>query len=104
MFVATGVGPFSGQAVHFRHFAPEQVPYAQARYSFEARRHYDILNAHLAQRRYLVGDGYTVDTAGDGLEEGSGLHRQKPVDPRRCVRDRPVLGRLRIEDAHRVAR
>jgi hypothetical protein len=23
MFVATGVGPFSGQAVHFRHFAPE---------------------------------------------------------------------------------
>ena len=26
MFVATGVGPFSGQAVHFRHFAPEQLP------------------------------------------------------------------------------
>ena len=23
MFVATGVGPYSGQAVHFRHFAPE---------------------------------------------------------------------------------
>ena len=23
MFVATGIGPFSGQAVHFRHFAPE---------------------------------------------------------------------------------
>jgi len=23
MFVATGVGPFGGQAVHFRHFAPE---------------------------------------------------------------------------------
>ena len=60
MFVATGVGPFSGQAVHFRHFAPEQVPYAQARYSFEARRHYDILNAHLAQSRYLVGDTYTI--------------------------------------------
>ena len=60
MFVATGVGPFSGQAVHFRHFAPEQVPYAQARYSFEARRHYDILNAHLTQRRYLVGTEYTI--------------------------------------------
>ena len=23
MFVATGIGPYSGQAVHFRHFAPE---------------------------------------------------------------------------------
>jgi len=61
MFVATGIGPFSGQAVHFRHFAPEQVPYAQNRYSFEARRHYDILNAHLAQRPYLVGDTYTIE-------------------------------------------
>ncbi|MCJ2036445.1 glutathione S-transferase family protein [Methylobacterium sp. J-068] len=60
MFVATGIGPFSGQAVHFRHFAPEQVPYAQARYSFEARRHYDVLNAHLAQHRYLAGDAYTI--------------------------------------------
>ena len=36
MFVATGVGPYSGQAVHFRHFAPEKVPYAHDRYEFEA--------------------------------------------------------------------
>src|SRR5262249_49506654 len=28
MFVATGVGPFSGQAVHFRHHATEKVAYA----------------------------------------------------------------------------
>src|SRR5271156_6921566 len=27
MFAATGVGPFRGQAVHFKHFAPESVPY-----------------------------------------------------------------------------
>ena len=26
MFVATGIGPFSGQAVHFKHFAPEKSP------------------------------------------------------------------------------
>jgi GST-like protein len=31
MFVATGIGPFSGQAVHFRHFAPEKVAYAHDR-------------------------------------------------------------------------
>jgi GST-like protein len=36
MLVATGVGPFSGQAVHFRHFAPEEAPYAHNRYQYEA--------------------------------------------------------------------
>src|SRR4051794_381602 len=35
MFVATGVGPFSGQAVHFRHFSPEKIAYAHNRYQFE---------------------------------------------------------------------
>ena len=47
MFVATGVGPYSGQAVHFTHFAPEKVPYAQHRYEFEALRHFGVLEAHL---------------------------------------------------------
>ena len=40
MFVATGLGPFSGQAVHFRVFAPERIPYAMNRYSYEAERHW----------------------------------------------------------------
>ena len=48
MFVATGVGPFSGQAVHFRHFTPQPVTYAANRYSFEVERHYGILDARLA--------------------------------------------------------
>ncbi|HVY42849.1 MAG TPA: glutathione S-transferase N-terminal domain-containing protein [Hyphomicrobiaceae bacterium] len=60
MFVASGVGPFSGQAVHFRHFAPEPVPYANNRYQYEAERHYSILDARLAKQRYVVGDTYTV--------------------------------------------
>ena len=60
MFVATGVGPFSGQAVHFRHFAPEKVPYAHNRYQYEAERHYGILDERLAERRYMVGDTYTI--------------------------------------------
>jgi GST-like protein len=60
MFVATGIGPFSGQAVHFRHFAPEQVPYAQTRYHYEADRHYSVLDRRLADRTYIVGDSYTV--------------------------------------------
>jgi GST-like protein len=60
MFVATGVGPFSGQAVHFRHFAPEQLPYAVNRYLYEAKRHYGILDARLAERRYMLGEAYTI--------------------------------------------
>ena len=60
MFVATGVGPFSGQAVHFKHFAPEKIDYAHNRYQFEAQRHFGILNDHLASRRYMVGDTYTI--------------------------------------------
>ena len=60
MFVATGVGPFSGQAVHFRHFAPEQLPYAVSRYLYEAKRHYGILDARLAERRYVLGETYTI--------------------------------------------
>lgn len=60
MFVATGVGPFSGQAVHFKHMAPERVAYATQRYLFEADRHYTILNDHLATRKYMVGETYTI--------------------------------------------
>ena len=60
MFVASGVGPFSGQSVHFRHYAPEKPPYAVNRYMFEAQRHYKILDAHLAKRKYMVGETYTI--------------------------------------------
>jgi GST-like protein len=60
MFVATGIGPYSGQCVHFRHHAPEKLPYAINRYVFEAERHWGILNARLANRRYMLGDTYTI--------------------------------------------
>ena len=60
MFVASGVSPFSGQAVHFKHMSPEKVPYAHDRYQYEAMRHYGIVDAHLATRRYMVGETYTI--------------------------------------------
>jgi GST-like protein len=60
MFIATGVGPFSGQAVHFRHHAPEKIAYAHNRYQYEAERHYGIANDRLGSRRYMVGDTYTI--------------------------------------------
>jgi|ERR1700744_409211 GST-like protein len=60
MFVGTGIGPYSGQAVHFRHFAPEPKEYAVTRYAYEAKRHYGIADARLADRRYMLGDTYTI--------------------------------------------
>jgi GST-like protein len=60
MFVATGVGPFSGQSVHFRNFAPEKIEYAINRYMYEAQRHYAILDARLAKQKYTLGDAYTI--------------------------------------------
>jgi len=60
MFVASGVGPFSGQAVHFKHHATEKVGYANNRYQYEAQRHYGILDARLAKNRYMVGNAYSI--------------------------------------------
>jgi len=60
MFVATGLGPFSGQAVHFQHAAPEGLSYAVNRYRREAERHYQVLDDHLAGRNWMVGRSYTI--------------------------------------------
>lgn len=60
LFVASGIGPYSGQAVHFRHFAPEPKEYAVNRYDFEAERHWKILDDRLGQDRYMLGAGYTI--------------------------------------------
>ena len=60
MFVASGVGPYSGQAVHFRTHAQEKLPYAINRYMFEAQRHFGILDERLATRKYMLGNTYTI--------------------------------------------
>jgi GST-like protein len=60
MFVATGIGPYSGQSGHFRTVAPEKIPYAIDRYTYEAERHWKILDSRLATNRYMLGDTYTI--------------------------------------------
>ena len=60
MFVATGLGPYFGQAVHFKHYAPKDTDYAHNRYQFEAQRHLAILNDRLADRPYMLGDAYSI--------------------------------------------
>ena len=60
MFVATGVGPYSGQSVHFRLMAPERISYATNRYQREVERHYKVLDERLTYRRYMLGESYTI--------------------------------------------
>jgi GST-like protein len=60
MFVATGLGPYSGQCVHFTHLAPEKIDYATNRYQRETQRHYQVLDAHLDNREFIVGDELSI--------------------------------------------
>lgn len=58
IFFAHGaIGPMQGQAHHFRHAAPEDIPYGKKRYTEETARLYGVLNIRLEGRDYLVGPG-----------------------------------------------
>lgn len=60
MFIASGIGPFSGQSVHFRHAAPEPKEYALNRYDYEAHRHWKIVDDRLSSRRFMAGEDYGI--------------------------------------------
>ena len=82
MFVASGLGPFGGQAVHFRRFHTDS-PYAANRYRREVERHYAVLDGRLADRTYIVGDDYTIaDIAAWGWIRRAEfvLGRERPLD------------------------
>jgi GST-like protein len=60
MFQMANVGPLLGQNHHFRHYAPEKIPYAIDRYTNEARRLYGGIDKRLAESAYLAGDDYSI--------------------------------------------
>ena len=60
MFIASGIGPFTGQCVHFKHYAPEPLPYAVNRYDFEAWRHWTLIEERLARQPWMLGEHYTL--------------------------------------------
>jgi GST-like protein len=67
MFIASGLGPFSGQAVHFQHAAPEPMPYAINRYRREVQRHCKVLDKHLEGREFILPSGFSIaDISGWG--------------------------------------
>jgi GSH-dependent disulfide-bond oxidoreductase len=60
MFQMGNVGPMLGQNHHFRHYAPEQFPYAVERYTNEARRLYCVMDKRLGESAYLAGADYSI--------------------------------------------
>jgi GST-like protein len=60
MVQMTGVGPMSGQLVHFTRFAPPGNDYARSRYLTQVHRLFEVIDARLAQTPYLGGDTYSV--------------------------------------------
>jgi GSH-dependent disulfide-bond oxidoreductase len=54
-----GLGPMAGQAIHFRRYVPEPIPYALTRYTDEVNRLFGVMNTRLAGLEFLAG-GYSI--------------------------------------------
>ncbi len=63
MWQMGGLGPMSGQASHFRNYAPEKIPYGIDRYTKEVNRLYGVMDKRLADREYLAGEYSIADMA-----------------------------------------
>ena len=120
MFQVSSVGPMLGQAHHFRGYAPEEIPYAIDRYTNEASRLYGVMNRHLSEVEYFVGDEYSIvdmaiypwvashERQGQKLEDFLNLSRwYEAVEARPAVRRAMEVGeelRRPIEDLDEEAR
>jgi GST-like protein len=105
-YIGTGLGPFSGQAVHFQRAAPEKLPYAINRFRREAERHYAVLDKHLEGRSFMVGSGYTIaDISAWGWIDRANFVLAGSDDPLapypnikrwfQAINDRPAVARAR---------
>lgn len=61
LFWQMGSAPFLGGGFgHFYAYAPEKYEYPINRYAMETKRQLDVLDRNLAERRFLIGDEYTI--------------------------------------------
>jgi len=106
-----GLGPIAGQAIHFRRYAPEPMPYVLARYTDEVNRLYGVMNTRLADREFLAGRYSIADIACVGwvrLAERQGQDLAQFPHLKRwfeTMRARPAVKRafaIRIEAASTV--
>ncbi|MEX2488734.1 MAG: glutathione-dependent disulfide-bond oxidoreductase [Pseudomonadales bacterium] len=56
-----GSAPYLGGGFgHFYAYAPSKMKYPIDRYTMEVKRQLDVLNRNLSERRFLIGDEYTI--------------------------------------------
>jgi GST-like protein len=75
-----GLGPMSGQANHFRIYAPEKVEYGINRYTNEVNRLYGVMDRQLAKHEYIAGEYSIADMASVGWVKGFERLGQKLED------------------------
>ncbi|SFI97041.1 glutathione S-transferase family protein [Jannaschia pohangensis] len=72
-FIASGIGPYSGQAVHFTRVHKDSA-YATNRYSREIARHYKVLDDRLGASDWIGGADYGIcDIAAWGWVRAAGF-------------------------------
>lgn len=60
MLQMSSIGPMGGQALHFRQFATQKIPYAIDRYTNEISRLFRVIEARLGQTPFVAGNEYTI--------------------------------------------
>ena len=61
LFWQMGSAPYLGGGFgHFYAYAPEKWQYPIDRFAMETKRQLDVLDRHLSENRYMVGDDYTI--------------------------------------------
>jgi GST-like protein len=61
LFWQMGGAPFVGGGFgHFYAYAPTRIEYAIDRFAMETKRQMDVLDRQLADRRFIIGDKYTI--------------------------------------------
>jgi GST-like protein len=63
MWQMGGIGPFLGQVHHFVKYNPGKAPYAEERFTKEAKRLYGVLDRRLEGREFVAGDYSIADMA-----------------------------------------
>jgi GST-like protein len=111
LFWQVGSTPYLGGGFgHFYMYAPTKIEYAIDRFSMEVKRQMDVLDRHLAETAFLVGDNYTIADmavwprygllvtgslydAGDFLQVQDYTHVRRWAD---AIAERPAVKRGRI--------
>lgn len=61
LFWQMGSAPYLGGGFgHFYAYAPVKIEYAIERFTVEVKRQLDVLDQHLADKKYMCGDDYTI--------------------------------------------